>query len=52
MEIHIDNITEKDIEKLLPGDVVYIKSIDCLGEKYEDIGIFEPQEYIDDFLGL
>ena len=24
----------------------------CTGEKYEDIGIFEPQEYIDDFLGL
>lgn len=37
MEIHIDNITEKDIEKLLPGDVVYIKSIDSLGDKYEDM---------------
>ncbi len=24
----------------------------CTGEKYEDIGVFEPEEYIDDFLGL
>ena len=37
MEIHIDKITEKDIEKLLPGDVVYIESIDSLGDKYEDM---------------
>lgn len=39
MEIHIDKITENDIEKLLPGDVVYIKSIDSLGDKYEDMAV-------------
>lgn len=24
----------------------------CTGEKYENIGLFKPEEYIDDFLGL
>ena len=24
----------------------------CTGEKYEDIGIFKPEEYIDEFLGI
>jgi fused signal recognition particle receptor len=24
----------------------------CTGEKYKDIDIFKPEEYIDEFLGL